>query len=140
MVIDTSDLPPLNRRQQVTIETSQEPTTEWLSVQGQQFADVVHRYPANYISILIDGHAVASGRIAFNGGWGVITDIFVTNEHRRQGVGRLVMHALADTAREQYCSKLTLQVDSSESPALSLCETLGFRLHHRDRCRVLPAK
>jgi GNAT superfamily N-acetyltransferase len=140
MVIDTSDLPPLNRRQQVTIETSQKPTTEWLSVQGQQFADVVRRYPANYISILTDGHAVASGRIAFNGGWGVITDVFVTNEHRRQGVGRLVMHALADTAREQDCSKLALQVNSNNIAALPLCQSLGFRLHHRDRCRVLPAK
>ena len=139
MVIDTSNLPTLHGRQQVTIETSPEPTTEWLALQGQQFADVVRQYPANYLTILIDGQAVASGRIAFNGGWGVITHLFVTSEHRRQGIGRLVMHALADTAREQGCSNLTLQVDSSDSAALSLFQSLGFRLHHRDRCRVLLA-
>jgi N-acetylglutamate synthase len=136
MVIDTSDLPTLPRHQQITIKTSLEPTTEWLAVQGQQFADVVRQYPAHYISILIDGQSVACGRIAFNGGWGVITHLFVTGENRRQGFGRSIMHALADTAREQGCSKLALQVDSSDSPALSLFQSLGFRLHHRDRCRA----
>ncbi len=138
MVIDTSDLQPLKQHQQFTLKTSQEPTTEWLAIHGQQFADDLLQYPANYLSILIDGQSVASGRISFNGGWGVITHLFVTSEHRRQGIGRLIMYALADTAREQGCNRLTLQVDSNNSPALALCESLGFRLHHRDRCRVLP--
>jgi N-acetylglutamate synthase len=136
MVIDTSDLQPLIQRQQFTIEISQEPTDAWFSIQGQELSDNLHRYPANYLSILIDGQNVASGRIAFNGDWGVITHVFVMSEHRRQGIARLIMHALADTAREQNCRKLTLQVDSNDSPAVSLCQSLRFRLHHRDRCRL----
>jgi GNAT superfamily N-acetyltransferase len=136
MVIDTSDLPPLSQHQQFTTKISQVPTGAWFAIQGQELSDNVHRYPANYLSILIDGQSVASGRITFNGGWGVITHVFVTREHRRQGIGRFIMHALADTAREQNCSKLTIQVDSNDSPAVSLCESLRFRLHHRDRCRA----
>ena len=136
MVIDTSDLQQLIPHQQFSIKISPEPTDEWFAIQVQELSDNLHRYPANYLSILIDGQNVASGRIAFNGGWDVITHVFVTSEHRRQGIGRLIMHALADTAREQNCSKLTLQVDSNDSPAVSLCESLRFRLHHRDRCRV----
>ena len=136
MVIDTSDLQPLMPRQQFTTTISQVPTDAWFAIQGQELSDNLHRYPANYLSILIDGQSVASGRIAFNGDWGVITHVFVMSEHRRQGIGGLLMHALADTAREQNCSKLTLQVDSNDSPALSLCESLRFRLHHRDRCRI----
>jgi GNAT superfamily N-acetyltransferase len=138
MVIDTSDLQPLKQHQQFTTKISQAPTDAWFAIHGQQSADDLLQYPANYLSILFDDQAVASGRISFNGGWGVITHIFVTSEHRRQGIGRLIMYALADTAREQHCSKLTLQVDSNNFPALALCESLGFRLHHRDRCRVLP--
>jgi GNAT superfamily N-acetyltransferase len=139
MVIDTNDLPRSDKPETFTLKTSTEPTTEWLAVNGQQFTSEVLQYPANYLSIFIDDQIVASGRIAFTNNWGVITHVFVTHEYRRRGIGRLIMYALADTAREQGCSRLTLQVDSNNSPALSLCESLGFRLHHRDRCRVLPA-
>jgi len=139
MVIDTNDLPPSDKPETFTLKTSTEPTTEWLAVNGQQFTSEVLQYPANYLSIFIADQIVASGRIAFTDNWGVITHVFVTHEYRRRGIGRLIMYALADTAREQGCSRLTLQVDSNNSPALSLCESLGFRLHHRDRCRVLPA-
>jgi GNAT superfamily N-acetyltransferase len=138
MVIDTNDLPPLVQNETFTLTTSLEPTTEWLAINGQQSADDLLQYPANYISILIDGQNVASGRIAFTDGWGVITHVFVTGEHRRQGIARFVMLSLADTAREHGCTRLTLQVESGDSPALSLCESLGFRLHHRDRCHILP--
>ena len=139
MVIDTNDLPPSEKPETFTLKTSKEPTTEWLAVNGQQFTSEVLQYPANYLSIFIDDQIVASGRIAFTDNWGVITHVFVTHEYRRRGIGGLIMHALADTTREQGCSRLTLQVDSNNSPAWSLCESLGFRLHHRDRCRVLPA-
>jgi GNAT superfamily N-acetyltransferase len=139
MVIDTSDLPPSVQHETFTLTTSPEPTTEWLAIHGQQSTGELLHYPAHYLSIFIDDQSVASGRIAFTGDWGVITHVFVTRELRRQGIGRSIMHALATTAREHGCTKLTLQVDSSDSAALSLCESLGFRLHHRDRCRVLPA-
>lgn len=136
MVIDTTDLQPLIPHQQFSIKISQAPTDAWFAIQGQSISDNLHRYPANYLTIFIDGQSVASGRIAFNGGWGVITHVFVMSDRRRQGIGRLIMHVLADIAREQNCSKLTLQVNSNDSPAVSLCESLHFRLHHRDRCRV----
>ena len=73
MVIDTSDLPPLVQNETFTLTTSLEPTTEWLAINGQQFADELLRYPANYLLILINGRSVASGRIAFTDNWGVIT-------------------------------------------------------------------
>ena len=136
MVIDTSDLQPSMPHRQFTTKISQEPTNEWFTIQGKTLSENLRRYPAHYLTILIDGQSVASGRIAFNGGWGVITHVFVTSEHRRQGIGRLIVHGLEDTAREQNCNKLALQVDSNDSPAVSLCKSLRFRLHHRDRCRV----
>lgn len=139
MVIDTNDLPLSVKHETFTLKTSPEPTIEWLAIHDQQFEGELLQYPANYLSIFIDDQIFASGRIAFNGNWGVITHVFVTHEYRRRGIGRFIMYALADTAREQGCSRLTLQVDSNNSPALSLCESLGFRLHHRDRFRVLPA-
>jgi N-acetylglutamate synthase len=138
MVIDTSDFTPRTTDSQFTVKISDEPTDTWLAVQGDMaLAKIMRRYWAHYISVLIEGQRVATGRIAFTGGWGVITRVFVKHEYRRQGIGRIVMHTLAEVARAQDCDRLTLQVDSSNSPAVSLCNSLGFRLHHRDRYRVL---
>lgn len=136
MVIDTGDLEPLKHDQQFTVNTANEPTDAWHLIQGAVSRDNLFRYPATYLTIHIDGVAVGIGRIAFNGGWGVITHVVVMSDRRRQGIGRLIMHALADIARDENCSRLALQVNSSDAPAVSLCESLRFRLHHRDRCRV----
>ena len=137
MVSDTSDINPQVQDSQFTVKISEEPTAAWLAVQGDEaLAENMRRYPAHYVGVMTKGQSVAAGRIAFTGSWGVITCVFVKHEYRRQGIGRIVMHALADVARAQNCGKLTLQVDSSNSPAVSLCDSLGLRLHHRDRHRT----
>ena len=138
MVIDTSDLQPLTQQQKLSVTKSDEPTPEWLAIRDKELTANFHKYPAQYISIFSDDQAVATGRIAFNGNWGVITHVLVKSDFRNQGIGKTTMFALADVARDQNCSKLTLQVDSNNSPASSLFKSLGFRLHHRDRCRISP--
>ncbi len=137
MVMDTRDIQPCAQDLQITVETSDEPTPAWLAVQGDgEPEEIMRRYPAHYVSVLVDGQRVAAGRIAFIGSWGVITRVFVNREYRGRGMGRIIMRALADVARTQNCGKLALQVDSRDSPAISMFESLGFRLHHRDRHRV----
>ncbi len=137
MVTDTSDIQPYAQDLKVTVETSDEPTPAWLAVQGDgALEEIMRRYPAHYVSVLVDGQRVAAGRIAFIGSWGILTRVFVNREYRGRGIGRIIMRALADVARTQNCGKLALQVDSRDSPAISMFESLGFRLHHRDRHRV----
>jgi len=137
MVIDAGDIQSLTQESRFNVKTFSEPMAAWLAVHGGEGSEQIMRsHPATYVSILIDDERVAAGRIAFTDSWGVITCVFVDSNYRRQGIGQMIMSALADTALEQNCGKLTLQVDSSNSPAMSLCQSLGFRLHHRDRCRV----
>ncbi len=137
MVIDASEIQPLAQDSPFTVETSDEPTPAWLAVQGDGAPEeIMRRYPAHYVSVLVDGQRVAAGRIAFIGSWGILTRVFVNREYRGRGIGRIIMRALANVARTQNCGKLALQVDSRNSPAISMFESLGFRLHHRDRHRV----
>ncbi len=137
MVTNTRDIRPREQDVKVTVETSDEPTPAWLAVQDDEAPEeIMRRYPAHYVSVLIDGQRVAAGRIAFIGNWGILTRVFVNREYRGRGIGRIIMHALADVARTQNCGKLALQVDSRNSPAISMFESLSFRLHHRDRHRV----
>ncbi len=137
MVTNTRDIRPREQDVKVTVETSDEPTPAWLAVQDDEAPEeIMRRYPAHYVSVLIDGQRVAAGRIAFIGSWGILTRVFVNREYRGRGIGRIIMRALADVARTQNCGKLALQVDSRNSPAISMFESLSFRLHHRDRHRV----
>ncbi len=134
MVLDAGDIQSLTRESRFNVKSFNEPVAAWLAVHaGEGNEHIMRSHPATYVLILIDEEPVAAGRIAFTGSWGVITCVIVDSNYRRRGIGQMIMSALADTALEQNCGKLTLQVDSSNSPAMSLCESLGFRLHHRDR-------
>lgn len=138
MVGDASEITPSTRDVRFTVEESDEPTPELLEVQGDKaLAEIMRRYSARYISVFLEGLRVATGRIAFAGSWGVLTRLYVHPHYRGRGLGRILMCELANVSRVHECDQLTLQVDSSNSPAVSLCASLGFRLHHRDRYRVL---
>ncbi|HLK60359.1 MAG TPA: GNAT family N-acetyltransferase [Chthonomonadaceae bacterium] len=55
-----------------------------------------------------------------------IHDLSVLPTHRGQGVGRLLLEAVAQKARELGCCKLTLEVLENNLPARRLYEGVGF--------------
>ena len=57
-------------------------------------------------------------------GW--LEDLFVTEERRRSGLGRDLVEAVKDRARERGCLRLELDVDDDNEPALALYRSLGF--------------
>ena len=58
---------------------------------------------------------------------GYITNVAVSPDCRRQGIGRALVGALASHARGQGLSFVTLEVRASNAPALALYEGAGFR-------------
>jgi ribosomal protein S18 acetylase RimI-like enzyme len=46
--------------------------------------------------------------------------------HQRRGLGRRLLEAVEDKARSLECSKLTLEVQEHNQPALALYGRLGF--------------
>lgn len=68
---------------------------------------------------------------AYGGFWRAVDEAHFTNvavhpEHRRQGLGRSLLRALLDLAREQGCRSATLEVRPSNAAALALYEAEGF--------------
>lgn len=81
--------------------------------------------------------AVARGVVADD--WLVITAVTVSEEHRRTGLARAVMAALAAAGLDRGARSCLLQVSDDNAPALSLYGRLGFTEHHRYHYRLGPA-
>jgi GNAT superfamily N-acetyltransferase len=80
----------------------------------------------------------AKGRVACEGDWAGITDVWVSPEHRRQGLGLVVMAALLEWAAERGATTAYLQVRGDNRGGLALYERLGFRTHHTYRYLASP--
>jgi len=60
----------------------------------------------------------------------------VQSDYRLQGIGRLLIQKAAEVSSGHNSYKLALQVDGSDSNALTFFGSVGFRSHHRNRYRV----
>lgn len=59
---------------------------------------------------------------------GGIANFAVSPEHRRQGIGKALLSAAEDRARELKLASLTLEVRQSNLAAIALYEGQGYRL------------
>ncbi len=81
---------------------------------------------ARYL-VALDGDAV----VGYAGTWLVINEAHVTNvavrgNRRQEGIGRLLMEALMDMARDEGMESMTLEVRVSNEAARALYHQLGF--------------
>lgn len=74
--------------------------------------------------------------VAFGGIWQMVDEAHVTTfgvhpDHRRRGIGRLLLLHLAEAAIELGSSRMTLEVRVSNTAAQSLYRSFGFRVSGR---------
>ena len=55
-----------------------------------------------------------------------VMNVAVRSEYRRRGIGEILVEALISHLRNMDCESLTLEVRSSNTPAITLYEKLGF--------------
>jgi N-acetylglutamate synthase len=83
-----------------------------------------------------DGTVVAKGRAALSERtdvWAGISDVWVSPEERRRGLGAVVLDRLLGWGAEEGATTAYLQVRLDNRGALALYERLGFVAHHRYR-------
>ena len=66
-----------------------------------------------------------------------LEDLYVVEEGRRSGLGRALIEAALEAARERGCVRIELDVDEDNEPALALYEACGFRLDSKGSSRTL---
>ncbi len=57
-----------------------------------------------------------------------LEDLFVREEARGAGLGRALVEAAVERARERGCERIELDVNEGNAPALKLYEACGFQL------------
>jgi GNAT superfamily N-acetyltransferase len=66
-----------------------------------------------------------------------LEDLYVTDAARRAGLGRALVEAAFERARERGCRRIELDVNEQNSDALAFYEGLGFELEPKPPGRTL---
>jgi len=107
------------------------PSQEWLAVQSDEaIADIMSAYPATYLAITDEDKVIATVRLAIDGNWAIVTRLFVNEEFRGKGLSKALMEKVSSVASNQGATKISLQVESTNKVALSLYQSLGYKIHH----------
>jgi ribosomal protein S18 acetylase RimI-like enzyme len=131
---------------QVSLGTTVTPAwlaTDPRAAEHHDDAVAVLQGPARVAFVTVPGPAgevLARGRIAGDGDWAGITDVWVSPDHRRRRLGLVVMAALLEWAAETGATTTYLQVRGDNAPGLALYAGLGFRTHHTYRYLAAPAQ
>ncbi|MEU7167874.1 GNAT family N-acetyltransferase [Streptomyces morookaense] len=123
------------------VRLSREPDAEWLAVYGPAGGGA-----GDAQAVLTGGPSVwfasvpgaAIGRCVVDGRWAGFSALAVAPEHRRQGLGGLVMARLAQQALDEGASAAYLQVEAGNGGAAALYDGLGFTTHHAYHYRREP--
>ena len=98
---------------------------------------VTEEGPRVLAEILRGDIVVARGRAALDGDWLGLYGLGTSPEYRRQGLAHQVLAELVDWGAAQGATTLWLHVETDNTMAIALYESLGFRTHHG--CRYLTA-
>jgi ribosomal protein S18 acetylase RimI-like enzyme len=82
--------------------------------------------------------AVARGTVTGPARWHGISLLQTAPEHRRRGLARHVMRAMAQWAAQRGATRAYLQVEEGNTDAIALYRRLGFSTHHTYLTRVAP--
>lgn len=94
-------------------------------------ADLSAQGPRAYAAL----PGLAFAKASVDGDWLGVHDVFVEPESRRRGLARTVLATLLEWGAEQGATTLWLHVETDNSPAIALYESMGLSVHHG--CRYL---
>jgi ribosomal protein S18 acetylase RimI-like enzyme len=125
------------------------PSADWIAgvaarqtgakTNAEQLAAIVEkvRLPAAFATLLIAGEPVAYGMSVAERGMAEMGSVVVDPDHRGRGLGRRLVKGLMSWARVQDAAHAYLQVDQTNTVAIALYESLGFRKLYAYETRVL---
>ena len=93
----------------------------------EDFQDLIDSDNSIYLVILADGRVAGAAGYTFNGFDGYINNVVIDVDRRGQGLGKVLMRELLTVGRKNGVPEFTLEVRVSNTPAIKLYESLGFK-------------
>jgi len=97
----------------------------------ESFLEMIEHPAACYLVALEEGplgeQVVASCGLREIVGEGEITNVVTDASHRGRGIGKMLLTALLEEGKKRGIEAFTLEVRKSNTAAISLYESLGFR-------------
>ena len=93
----------------------------------QDFQDLIDSDNSIYLVILADDSVVGAAGYTFNGFEGYVNNVVIDIDRRGQGLGYVLMKELLTVGRKNGVHEFTLEVRVSNTPAIKLYESLGFK-------------
>ena len=93
----------------------------------EDFQDLIASDNSIYLVILADGRVAGAAGYTFNGFDGYINNVVIDVDRRGQGLGKVLMKELLTVGRKNGVPEFTLEVRVSNTPAIKLYESLGFK-------------
>ncbi len=102
---------------------------------AQERVETLRRIPQPmfFARVNVEGRPAAIGACAVDSGWGGISVMRTSPDHRRLGLATRIVSALLGAARDAGATRSYLQVEAANVTAIGLYEKLGFREAYRYR-------
>lgn len=85
---------------------------------------------ALHVAVRIDDTDLVTAAVRYDDSWALLTELNVEEGHRRRGVRRLLVAALADALAERGLSVLVGEIPADDAASRGLATALGFERHH----------
>lgn len=153
-VSDNAQNKMIQNKSSVQMEWAEAADAEWLDVflKLEQFPEerrdiyssLFERMPApkGFLKLKRNDQIIALGTAIVEDEWVGFVNVVIHEDHRGQGLGYVLMHALTEWSMEHGAAKQYLQVVSSNKPAVTLYEKLGYQpkygYHYRIKYDLQP--
>ena len=93
----------------------------------EDFQGLIDSDNSIYLVILADDRVAGAAGYTFNGFDGYINNVVIDVDRRGQGLGKVLMRELLAVGRKNGVPEFTLEVRVSNTPAIKLYESFGFK-------------
>lgn len=94
---------------------------------ADDFIDMIRRDDLTYLVAELDGTIIGGAGFRNVLGDGEITNVAIESAYRGRGYGKILVGELLKKGREMGADEFTLEVRVSNTPAIKLYESLGFK-------------
>lgn len=94
---------------------------------ADDFIDMIRRDNLTYLVAELDGTIIGGAGFRNVLGDGEITNVAIKSAFRGRGYGKILVRELLKKGREMGADEFTLEVRVSNTPAIKLYESLGFK-------------